>query len=58
MQLNCELLERMAERRIGWSLTMATALLHVGPIAEQAGPRERLLDRAGKPAEYRGFRNP
>ena len=38
MQLNCELLERMAERRIGWSLTMATALLHVGPIAEQAGP--------------------
>lgn len=38
MQLNGELLERMAERRIGWSLTMATALLHVGPIAEQAGP--------------------
>lgn len=38
MQLNGELLEVMARHRIAWSLTLGTALKHVGPIAEQAGP--------------------
>jgi imidazolonepropionase-like amidohydrolase len=38
MQLDSGLLEQMARRGIAWSLTIGTALKHVGPLAEQDGP--------------------
>jgi imidazolonepropionase-like amidohydrolase len=38
MQLDGELLEQMARQGTAWSLTLATALKHVGPLAEQRGP--------------------
>lgn len=38
MQLNGELLKQMARRGIAWSLTLGTALKHVGPIAARDNP--------------------
>lgn len=38
MRLSGELLEQMAARNIAWSLTLGTALMHVGPLAAQEGP--------------------
>jgi imidazolonepropionase-like amidohydrolase len=38
MQLNGELLEAMAQRGIAWTLTMATALKHVGSLATLDNP--------------------
>ena len=38
MQLNRDLLQDMAQQHIAWSLTLGTALKHVGPIAAQNDP--------------------
>lgn len=38
MNLNGELLEQMARRKIAWVLTLGTALKHSGPIAAQDNP--------------------
>jgi imidazolonepropionase-like amidohydrolase len=38
MRLNGEMLEQMAARNMAWSLTMSTALIHVGAFVEQGGP--------------------
>jgi imidazolonepropionase-like amidohydrolase len=43
MQLNGELLEQMAQRRIAWSLTLGTVLKHSGPIAAQESPAGRYV---------------
>ena len=38
MALTRDLVEQMAERRIAWTLTLATAYKHVGGLAEQQSP--------------------
>lgn len=43
MQLSGELLEQMAERRIAWSLTLGTELIHTGPAAAEDSPVGRYL---------------